>query len=68
MTKRYCFIIPDGNDGVEEVCLTEDEIMEDHWLYWKGRVLEKYGEDKDLLTKEQCIIDWIQTHNAREKI
>ena len=51
---------PGGERGEidEFVTFTEQEILDFHWLYWKERMVEKYGEDHYLITEQNCIDDW----------
>jgi hypothetical protein len=38
---------------------TEEEILESYWPQWKEKMIKKYGEDSELITKNHCIEDWI---------
>lgn len=65
--KTYCYDAWDymGNERIVE--LTEQEILKRYWKYWKGKMIEKHGEDSFLITKEECIKDWCVVNYAWEK-
>ena len=48
------------------VIKTEQEIIDCWWEYWKSKMEMKYGEGHELITKENCIDDWIVIHWADE--
>jgi hypothetical protein len=54
-----------GNDIIEK---TEQQILEDYWDYWNARMVAKFGEGHELITKENCIDDWIAVNWAWEKV
>ncbi len=71
MSKIYCYNEPTiqggafvGNDVIE---LTEENIIELYWEFWKGKMIKKYGEGHELITKENCIKDWVIVNWAWEK-
>lgn len=49
-----------------EVVSYDDIIFGGYYEYWKGRMVSKYGEDSPLITKENCIEDWVVIHWATE--
>lgn len=51
---------PGGERGEidEFVTFTEQEILDFHWLYWKERMVKKYGPGHYLITEQNCIDDW----------
>ena len=55
-----------GNDVVQT--MSEDEIREEYYPYWKERMIKKYGEEefKKRWSFEECIEDWIVIHLAWE--
>ena len=58
-----------GGERGEEYCsetITDKEILEDRWEYWKERMIQKYGAESKLITEENCIQDWVTTHWAWE--
>lgn len=46
---------------------TEDEILEEYWGWWSEKMVKKYGYGHELITKENCIEDWLVTNWAWEK-
>lgn len=44
---------------------TEEEIMREYWPFWEKRMRDK-GEDESVITKEQCLTDWMFVHWAHE--
>jgi hypothetical protein len=50
------------------VTLSEDEIIEQYWGYWYGRMCTKYGKEKvDVdYNKQDCIDDFCIIHWAWE--
>jgi hypothetical protein len=59
---EICYPDEEGNNVVE--VLTEDEIINTYWEYWKGR-MESVGRHH-LITRERCIEDWCTIHWAME--
>ncbi len=55
-----------GNDVVQT--MSEDEIREEYYPYWKERMIKKYGEEefKKTWSFEECLEDWITIHWAWE--
>ena len=47
---------------------TEQEVLDDFWNYWYAKMITKYGEGDELITKENCIHDWCTMHGAWERI
>jgi hypothetical protein len=66
---RYWSIAyPDGNDNNIVETLSEDQIIEQYYPYWSGKMIEKFGQeefDKNW-SKKECIEDWIVVHWAWE--
>ena len=50
----------------EEVVTEDDIIFGGYYEYWKGRMQKKYGSNSELITKENCIEDWVVIHWATE--
>ena len=65
--KTYCYVEPVDETGVQEVCVTEKEILSEYWDWWYAKMITKYGEDHELITEQNCIEDWATTHWATEK-
>ena len=66
MTNRTWYYDCPSNNGI--ISTTDEEILDIVWETWKDRMIAKYGKDSDLITEEQCILDWTQTYWAWEKI
>ena len=45
---------------------TEQEVLNEYWLFWKDQVIRVHGEDSDLITEENCIQDWVVVNWAWE--
>lgn len=63
--RYYSFAYPvDGDDIVET--LSEDEIREEYYPYWYGKMCEKFGKEHVDATYsfEDCLTDWIVVHWA----
>ena len=56
----------DNNDVVET--LSEDEIIEEYYPYWSGKMIEKFGQEEfdKSWTKADCIDDWVVVNWAVE--
>ena len=65
--KVYLFNDWDENDNPLIKEITEDEILEDYWSYWSDKMIKKFGYGHELITKENCIDDWIVVNWAWEK-
>lgn len=66
--KYWCNAYPNekGEDVVE--CLSEQEIINQYWDYWYGRMCEKFGKEHvdANYTTQDCIDDWTVVHWAWE--
>ena len=66
--KYYTTCYPDENgDNVIET-LSEQEILNDYWDYWYGKMCEKFGKETvdSQYSKQDCIEDWCVVHWAAE--
>jgi hypothetical protein len=66
---RYWSIAyPDGNDNNIVETLSEDEIIEQYYPYWSGKMIEKFGQEEfdKTWSKKECIQDFIVVHWAWE--
>ena len=65
--KIYQYYEPreEGFDVLEEK--TEDEILEDYWSWWSEKMIKKFGHGHELITRENCIQDWVTVYWAWEK-
>ena len=59
--KKYSYSEPGGERGEcnEWFTVTEEEILEDRWEFYKERLGDK-------ATKEGCIAEWIEDRDAME--
>jgi len=57
---------PDENDNVVYETLSEEEILNQYWDYWYGKMCEKYGKEHvdSTYNKLDCIDDWTVLHWA----
>jgi len=62
----WSFSQPGGERGEtdEWIDMTEEEILADHYDFWKGRMIKKYGPDSELITEDNCIQDWATDNYA----
>ena len=44
--------------------ISEEEILETYYEFWKGKMIKKYGENSHLITNHNCIEDWVTIHWA----
>jgi hypothetical protein len=63
--KYYKYVQP-GEDGVtpEWFILSEEQILDNYWLYYKLQMAKV--EKEDLISKENCIENWVIIHWAWE--
>jgi len=73
MTRYYSYHEYDPESELADVnggyivTMSEDDIREQYWPYWYGRMCEKFGEVVDgLYSFEDCLDDWIEIHQAWE--
>ena len=59
---------PGGERGeiYETRRVTDDEILEDRWDWWKAMMEKKYGAGSPQITEENCIQDWVTDNYAWE--
>lgn len=57
------------DEGYEDVVLTitEQEILDTYWTFWKTKMVAKYGHGDYRITEENCIEDWVVSNWAWEK-
>ncbi len=65
--RYFKYIEPGDNEEAIEVTMSEKEILQSYWLYWRGQMENKYGKSHPLITEENCIEDWVVVHWAIEK-
>lgn len=64
-TYLYYEYDPDVKEALYEI--NEDQILDYYWSFWSDKMIKKYGYGHELITKENCIQDWIITNWAWEK-
>lgn len=71
MSKIYCYNEPIHQGGAlignEVLEVTEEDIINLYWAFWSGKMIKKYGEGHELITKENCIQDFLVVNWAWEK-
>ena len=58
-----------GGERGEIYCsetITDKEILEQEWEFWKARMERKYGPNSELISQENCIQDWVVNNYAWE--
>ena len=50
------------------VILSEQDILDQYYPYWSGRMIEKYGQEEfdKTWSKKECIEDWVIVNWAWE--
>lgn len=65
---KYWTYVEPGDDGVSPVytTLSEQEILDQYWDYWYGKMCEKFGKEEvdTNWCKQDCIEDWVIIHWA----
>lgn len=51
---------------VEEVEITDLDILDMHWEYWSRKNAELYGVFHEDINAENCIRDWCSSHSVTE--
>lgn len=64
--KYYSITWPLEDGTVGKETLSEDQIIAEYYHWWQIQMIRKYGQDSSLITRENCIEDWITTHYAFE--
>ena len=62
--KRYSYVEPDENNEPVETIMTETEILWVYWHHW-SEMMKKKG-DPSMVTKQNCIEDWVVVNWAKE--
>lgn len=61
--KRWTYCEPSAiPGGVSVVTKTEEQILEEYWEYWKGKMIAAGKES--MISEENCIEDWVVCHWA----
>lgn len=66
--KYFTIAWPDDNDNDRWETLSEQDILNQYWDYWYGKMCDKFGKEYvDMkYTKQDCIDDWCVIHWAEE--
>lgn len=64
--KYFRYVEPGFQTEAVEYTLSEDDIIAEFWKPWSERMTKKYGEGHRLITRENCIDDWVVVHWAWE--
>ena len=66
--KYWTICYPDNEDNTVYETLSEDEILQQYWDYWYGKMCEKFGKEHvdANYSKQDCIEDWCIVHWAWE--
>jgi hypothetical protein len=72
--KYWCTTVYDrwhpnaDSDGGHIETLSEDEILEEYYPYWSGKMIRKYGQEEfdKRYCKLDCIDDWVGVNWAWE--
>lgn len=60
--RKWLVLSPEGDEVVSE----EEIISGVYFDYWKSKMQAKFGADSELITKANCIEDWVVIHWAQE--
>lgn len=64
--RRFSYAEYNEDDKAFIIIKTEQEILEDYWKFWSDKMEQKFGAGHKLITKQNCIEDWVTTHWAVE--
>jgi len=62
--KTFLYNAQDEPNPIE---MTEEQILSEYWAWWSMSMANKFGSNSDLITKQNCIEDWVVVHWAWEK-
>ena len=57
---------PDHEDNGYVRTVSEQEILDEYWEWWKNAMIAKYGEGHELINEQECINDFVVCHWAWE--
>lgn len=60
--RKWLVLSPEGDEVVSE----EEIISGGYFDYWKRKMESQFGADSELITKENCIEDWVVIHWAQQ--
>jgi hypothetical protein len=66
--RYYSYNEPDENEDNVVITVSEDDVRETYYPFWKGKMIAKYGEEEynKRWSFEDCLQDWIVVHWAWE--
>jgi len=64
--KHYVFYYMGKNGSERTEVYSEDMIINEYWKYWSSKMVDKYGDNNELLTRRNCIEDWVTVNWAIE--
>lgn len=62
--RKFRCLQPDINMNPLEIVRTEKEILDEYYETWK-KLMKKVGR-QEMISKDNCINDWVTTHWAEE--
>jgi len=66
--KSYSYYEPLYENGTlidnQLIEITEYDIIEVYWDFWYNKMISKYGEGHDIITRDNCLKDWCVIHGA----
>ena len=66
--KYYTYVEPTSVEDATPLYITmsEEEILNEYWDYWYGRMCNKFGKDvvDSKYSSVDCIEDWVTAHWA----
>ena len=54
-------------EKISKLEVTEKEILDQYWDFWKSRMIQKFGLCHKDITQENCIDEWVVGNWAWEK-
>ena len=63
---KWSIAYPDEDGGIIIETLTEDEIIEQYFPYWSGKMTET--GHAHMISRELCIEDWCTVHWAEKVV
>ena len=66
--KYWTICYPDNEDNVVYETLSDEDILNQYWDYWYGKMCQKFGKEHvdANYSKQDCIDDWCIVHWATE--
>lgn len=64
--KYYSYNQLDENNKHIIITVSEDDIIAEYWDWWYDKMIKKFGEGHEWITRECCIDDYVVVHWAWE--